>query len=122
MKLLIENSEARRVITANFNLADSISQLAEYIESGSVNKFGLVEIIKHLRNDAFVIASGIKNSISEVEEKRDSLELTLIGGAFNKLTAEKFGYCCSEKDFPSCFKRKSDLKCVKHPLPPKAAK
>ncbi|MEC7642861.1 hypothetical protein [Idiomarina sp.] len=115
MKLLIENSEARRVITANFNLADSIAQLAEYIESDSVNKFGLVEIIKHLRNDAFVIASGVKNSISEVEEKRDSVELALIAGAFNKLTAEKFGYCCSEKDSPSCFKRSSVLKCVKHP-------
>lgn len=122
MKLLIENSEARRLIEANCNLAISIAQLAEYIESDSLNKFGLVEIIKSLRDNTFVITSGLKNNIAETDEKKDLVELTWIAAALNELSAKKFGYCCSEKDSPSCFKRKSDLKCVKHPLPSKAAK
>lgn len=115
MKLLIENSEARRLIEANYNLAVLMAQLAEYIESDSLNKFGLVEIIKSLRDEVSNITSGLQKHITEVDERKDMIELSFLAGAQNKLIVSDFGYCCNEDDLPSCLKKSGSLKCVRHP-------
>ncbi|MDV6315912.1 hypothetical protein [Idiomarina sp. HP20-50] len=115
MKLLIENSDARRLIEANCNLAISIAQLAEYIESDSLNKFGLVEIIKSLRDEASAITSSLQNNIVETDETKDMIELTLLAAAKSKLFINHFGYCCREEDLASCLKKSGDLNCVRHP-------
>lgn len=115
MKLLIENSEARRLTEANYNLAVLVAQLAEYIERSSTNKFGLVEIIKSLRDEISIITSVLQKHISEADEKKDTLELTFLAGAQKKLIVSDFGYCCNEDDLASCLKKSGSLKCVRHP-------
>lgn len=108
---MIKSGESGRLIEVNCNLVALISQLAKYIKSDSLNKFGLLMLIEALRYELINITTGLINSIIATDEKKYIIKLTLLADAQNKLMVSCFSYCCNEEGFSSFFKKSVSLKC-----------
>lgn len=116
MKVLIENKNCRLVTEANFVVARHIRLLAEYIEGESLNKFGLMEITKSLREHTKIITDVLNDNIEISEDRSFEIEAMFLRNSLKELSANHFGYSCNGDDLESCLNKSGAIECVRHKL------